>query len=104
MQPLHTAAYAANAESVRALLDVGADVDARDDNLDGTPLAYATVGSGERAAAAGQLDRYGPAAARCRRFQRRGVDLGKPLSEEVINLLRSYGMTPDDEPAHELDL
>ena len=53
MQPLHTAAYAANAESVRALLDVGADVDARDDNLDGTPLAYATVGSGERAAQPG---------------------------------------------------
>ena len=40
-QPLHTASYAGNAEAVRLLLDAGADVDARDDNFDGTALAYA---------------------------------------------------------------
>ena len=67
-QPLHTASYAGNAETVRLLLDAGADVDARDDNFDSTPLAYATVGSGERRRTAGQLDRDRPAARRRRRL------------------------------------
>ena len=48
-QPLHTAAYHGNAEVVRLLIDAGAELDARDARFDGTPLAYATVGSGERA-------------------------------------------------------
>ena len=33
----------------RLLLDAGADVDARDDRFEATPLAFATVGSGEQA-------------------------------------------------------
>ncbi|HVC74886.1 MAG TPA: ankyrin repeat domain-containing protein [Candidatus Micrarchaeaceae archaeon] len=98
-QPLHTAAYAGNAEAVRLLLNAGADVEARDDNFDGTPLAYATVGSGERA---GQLGNWietirllVDAGA-----SRDGVWIsGKPPSEEVCDLLRGYGITPDDEPA-----
>jgi ankyrin repeat protein len=97
-QPLHTASYAGNAEAVRLLLDAGADVNARDDNFDGTPLAYATVGSGERA---GQLGNWIEAvrllvdAGACRD----GVWIsGKPPSEEVSDLLRGYGVTPDGEP------
>ena len=97
-QPLHTAAYAGNAEAVRLLLEAGANVDARDDNFDGTPLGYATVGSGERA---GQLGDW-------TEVVRLLIDAGasrdgvwisrKPPSEEVADLLRGYGITPDDEP------
>jgi hypothetical protein len=47
--PLHSAAYAGNADVVRLLLERGADVDARDDRFDATALASATVGSGEQA-------------------------------------------------------
>jgi ankyrin repeat protein len=97
-QPLHTASYAGNAEAVRLLLDAGADLDARDDNFDGTPLGYATVGSGERAGQEGNwietvrllLDAGA---------SRDGVWIsGKPPSEEVCELLRDYGISPDDEP------
>ena len=97
-QPLHTASFSGNAEAVRLLLDAGADVDARDDNFDGTPLAYATVGSGERAGQSGdwiETVRLLVAAG----ASRDGVWIsGKPPSEEVIDLLRGYGITPDDEP------
>lgn len=97
-QALHTASYAGNAEAVRLLLDAGADLDARDDNFDGTPLAYATVGSGERAGQPGNwIDTVRllvDAGA-----SRQGVWISaKPPSEEVADLLRGYGITPDDEP------
>jgi hypothetical protein len=97
-QPLHTAAYAGNAETVRLLLDAGADVDARDDNFDGTPLAYATVGSGERA---GQLGNWIDTVRLLvdAGASRDGVWIsGKPPSEEVSDVLRGYGISPDDEP------
>jgi hypothetical protein len=45
---LHTAAYEGQAQTVRLLIDRGADIDARDGRFDSTPLAFATVGSGER--------------------------------------------------------
>ena len=48
-QPLHSAAYHGNAEMARLLIDAGADVDARDSRFESTPLAFATVGSGESA-------------------------------------------------------
>jgi len=48
-QPLHSAAYCGNAPVVRRLLEAGADLDARDGRFDATPLAFATVGSGEQA-------------------------------------------------------
>lgn len=97
-QPLHTAAYLGNAAVVRALLAGGADVDARDHRFDATPLAFATVGSGERAGRPGDwlttvrvLIDAGAS--------RDGVWIsGKPPSEEVADLLRRYGIAPD-EPA-----
>jgi ankyrin repeat protein len=100
-QPLHTAAYLGNAEVVRLLIGAGADLDARDARFDATPLAYATVGSGEQPGHPGNWAEtvrllIGAGASR------EGVwPSGKPPSEEVAGLLRSYGITPDDqsEPA-----
>lgn len=97
-QPLHNAAYHGNGAVVRLLLDAGANVDARDDRFDATPLAAATVGSGERDGKPGNwietvrlLIEAGAS--------RQGVWIsGKPPSEEVMDLLRRYGITPD-EPA-----
>jgi ankyrin repeat protein len=96
-QPLHTAAYAGNAEAVRYLLDAGADVLARDSRFEATPLAFATVGSGEQAGHQGSwidvirlLVSAGAA--------RDGVWIAsKPPSEDVAELLLSYGISPDDE-------
>lgn len=97
-QPLHTAAYHGNAAMVRLLLDAGADVDARDARFDATPLAFATVGSGERAGEQGDwVETVGlliEAGA-----SRQDVWISaKPPSEEVMDLLQRYGITPD-EPA-----
>ena len=76
----------------------GADVDARDARFDSTPLTFATVGSGEQAGKpgdwAGAVRLLIEAGA-----SRRGVWVsGKPPSEEVIDLLQRYGITPG-EPA-----
>ena len=46
--PLHAAAYAGSAETVRLLLARGADIEARDITWDSTPLEWAKVGSGLR--------------------------------------------------------
>jgi ankyrin repeat protein len=102
-QPLHTAAYYGNADAVRLLLEAGADVDAHDARFDSTPLAYATVGSGERAGEPGDwvttvtlLIEAGAT--------RRDVWLsGKPPSEEVRDLLQRYGITPDEPAGQQLD-
>ena len=102
-QPLHTASYAGNAEAVHYLLDAGADVDARDARFDGTPLAFATVGSGEQAGHPGNwigVVRLLVSAG----ASRDGVWIaGKPPSEDVIDLLLSYGISPDDEPEPQLE-
>ena len=45
---LHAAAYAGAAEAVRLLLARSADLEARDETWDSTPLDWACVGSGER--------------------------------------------------------
>jgi Ankyrin repeats (many copies) len=100
-QPLHAAAYSGNAGVVRLLIDAGAGVDGRDARFDSTPLAFATVGSGERAGQAGNwidvvrsLVNAGAS--------RDGVWISaKPPSDEVGDLLRGYGITPDDEPERE---
>ncbi len=102
-QPLHIASYAGNAEAVRHLLGAGADVDARDTRFDATPLAFATVGSGEQAGKPGSWLEV------VRQLVSAGAShdgawiAGKPPSEEVIDLLHSYGISPDDEPETRLD-
>jgi ankyrin repeat protein len=96
--PLHTAAYDGNAAVVRLLLDAGAEVDARDDRFGSTALAFATVGSGERAGKPG--DWIGAVRVLIEAGATRD-DVwitGKPPSEEVADLLPHYGITPD-EPA-----
>jgi len=95
-QPLHSAAYFGNADVVRLLIDTGAEVDARDTRFDSTPLAFATVGSGERAGKVGDWIET----------VRLLIDAGasdhgvwiadKPPSEEVIDLLRSHHITPGE--------
>ena len=92
--PLHAAAYHGNAAAVRVLLGAGAEVDARDERFESTALAFATVGSGERAGKPGDwtgtvrlLIEAGAS--------RDGVWItGKPPSEEVADLLMHYGITP----------
>ena len=46
--PLHAAAYNGSPQTVRLLLDRGADIEARDTTWNDTPLGWAAVGSGER--------------------------------------------------------
>jgi hypothetical protein len=102
-RPLHQAAYTGNVEVVRFLLGAGAEVDARDARFDATPLCYSTVGSREQAGKPGdwiQTVRLLIDAG----ASREGVWIsGKPPSEEVMDLLRSYGITPDEPPEHERD-
>ena len=95
-EPLHNAAYHGNAAAVGVLLGAGADVDARDGRFDSTPLACATVGSREQASRPGDwittvrlLIEAGAS--------REGVWIpGKPPSEEVMDLLRQFGIRPSD--------
>lgn len=99
---LHSAAYAGRAETVRLLLDRGAETDARDARFDSTPLAFATVGSGENPEPDGDwattvrilLD-AGAA--------RDGVWLTgeKAPSEQVAEILSGYGVVEDEDPAED---
>jgi hypothetical protein len=96
--PLHAAAYHGNVAGARVLLGAGAQVDARDERFESTALAFATVGSGERAGKPG--DWTGTAQLLIEAgASRDGVWItGKPPSEEVADLLMRYGITPG-EPA-----
>ena len=100
-QPLHNAAYHGNAEAVRLLLAAGAEVDARDARFDATPLAFATVGSGEQAGQPGDWT------GTVRLLVDAGASLdgvwvsGKPPSEEVAELLLRYGVTPAETVAQQ---
>jgi hypothetical protein len=94
-QPLHIAAYAGNAEAVRHLLDAGAEVDARDARFAGTPLAFATVGSGEQAGHPGNWTEVVRVLVDAG-ASRDGVWIAdKPPSEDVIDLLVGYGISPE---------
>ena len=96
-QPLHGAAYHGNAEVVRLLIAAGADLDARDAHFDATPLAYATVGSGEQAGRPGRWTETVRLLIDAGAARDDAWVAGKPPSEEVMALLRSYGIAPDDE-------
>lgn len=93
-QALQTAAYQGNAAVVRVPLDAGADIDARDGRFDSTPLAFATVGSGE------QVGKPGDWIETVRLLIAAGASRSdvwismKPPSEEVAEVLRHYGITP----------
>jgi hypothetical protein len=94
---LHTAAYSGSADTVRLLLDRGADIEVRDRSWDSTPLDWATVGSGQR-------PQQNPAAdwiATVRTLIEAGAatneitlapDDPKPPSPEVAELLREHGV------------
>jgi ankyrin repeat protein len=101
--PLHSAAYNGNADVVRLLLHAGADVDARDDRFGGTPLAFATVGSGEQAGQPGDWTATVRLLIEAGASRRDAWVAGKPPSEQVADLLVRYGITADepsdDEPS-----
>jgi ankyrin repeat protein len=94
-QPLHTAAYHGNADGVRLLLAAGAEVDARDARFEATPLAFATVGSGE------QVGEPGDWVATVRLLLAAGADrrdvwiTGKPPSRQVAEALDDCGIGPE---------
>jgi hypothetical protein len=95
-QPLHTAAYHGNAAVVRLLLEAGADVDARDTRFDGTPLAFASVGSGERAGQPGDWVETARLLIEAGAARQDVWISAKPPSEEIMDLLQRYGITPDE--------
>ena len=99
-RPLHTAAYHGNAPVVRVLLAAGAEVDARDARFDATPLAFATVGSGERAGQPGDWTGTVRLLIEAGASRQDVWVSGKPPSEEVADLLPRYGITVG-EPAGE---
>lgn len=95
--PLHTAAHAGSADIARLLLERGADVDARDDRWDSTPLVWALIGSSERPS--GNPSPDWPAvvevlAGAGASFD--GITLSPdddhPPSPAVVELLRRYGV------------
>ncbi|HJP75401.1 MAG TPA: ankyrin repeat domain-containing protein [Pseudonocardiaceae bacterium] len=97
-QPLHTAAYFGNAPVVRVLLEAGAEVDARDTRFDATPLAFATVGSGEQAGKPGDWRETVRLLIEAGASRRDVWVTGKPPSEELVPLLHEYGIGPETEP------
>jgi Ankyrin repeats (3 copies)/SnoaL-like domain len=97
-RPLHAAAYHGKAVAVRLLLEAGAEVDARDARFDATPLAFATVGSGERLGQPGDWIETVRLLIEAGASREGAWVVGKPPSEEVMDLVRVYGITAD-EPA-----
>ena len=94
--PLHSAAFAGNAETVRILIDHGSELDARDANYRATALGYAIVGSGEH------QDTDGDWVTTVRLLldagaDRAGARASSPASEDVVEVLRGYGIMGEDE-------
>jgi ankyrin repeat protein len=93
---LHLAAAGGDTDTVRLLLEHGAELDARDDNYQATPLGYATVASGDNEAG-GRLT--GDWAATVRLLLDAGADRtgvrvdDMPPREDVAEVLDRYGIT-----------
>jgi ankyrin repeat protein len=93
---LHLAAAGGDTDTVRLLLEHGAELDARDDNYQATPLGYATVTSGDNEAG-GRLT--GDWAATVRLLLDAGADRtgvwvdGMAPREDVAEVLDRYGIT-----------
>ena len=102
-EPLHAAAYAGSAAVVRVLLGAGAEVDALDDRFEATPLAFATVGSGEQAGKPGHWVETVKLLIDAGASRDDVWVTGKPPSEEVMDLLRRYGIGPAQAPRTESD-
>ena len=102
-QPLHTAAYCGNAAVVQLLLGAGADVDAREARFDGTPLAFATVGSGEQACQPGDWTETVRLLIKAGAARHDVWVAGKPPSEQIATMLQRYGITPDEPADHQPD-
>jgi ankyrin repeat protein len=92
---LHAAAYAGSADTVRLLLENGADIAARDTTWNSTPLEWAAVGSGEQPTNAPEPDwpktvrillDHGASAGDVGL----GPDDPKPPSADVAALLRTH--------------
>lgn len=98
---LHAAAGSGSADAVAALIAAGADLESRDAMFGGTPLSWATVGSGLRMGRNPAPDRAGTV--RGLLDAGAGTDgawvVGKPPSREVADILAGYGVhAPADEP------
>ncbi|MGH3629042.1 MAG: ankyrin repeat domain-containing protein, partial [Sciscionella sp.] len=96
-QALHTAAYHGNADIVGQLIAAEADVDARDDRFEATPLAFATVGSGERDGRPGNYVQTVRLLIEARASRDDVWISDKPPSEELTELLTGYGIVASDD-------
>ena len=94
---LHAAAVSGSADTVRLLLERGADIEARDTTFDSTPLIWAIVGSGQRLGHNPDPDWI----ATIRTLIQAGAstqditlspDDPKPPSPDVAELLRGHGV------------
>jgi ankyrin repeat protein len=101
--PLHSAAFAGHADIVRLLLQRGAKVDARDTRFDATALASAIVGSGVQARRAGDWTETVHLLVAAGASREGAWIVGKPPSEEVMELVKLYAITPDELPEQPSD-
>lgn len=95
-RPLHSAAYAGKSDVIRILLERGAEVDARDARFEATPLAFAAVGSGEQAGKPGDWTGTVELLVAAGASRDGAWIVGKPPSEEVMDLVRLYGIAPEE--------
>lgn len=96
---LHEAAYFGRADIVRLLLERGADVDAHDGEWNSTPLAFATVGSGERVRQEGDWITTAQTLLDAGASKEGCWVQGKPPNEGVADLLHAYGIVADGDVA-----